>query len=776
MKINCILLYNYIRNINIIDFILSVKTQRIFIPVFDTNFSDFYNNNMNIKIKAIFIEEKDKEKSLENLNNSLKLISKDILDYTKKNKNHIIDYIHFEKKEFEKGYFYLINNKREENKEKIVINYEIKEPIIISYYFNEDLDDYSETCTNKDLYFFMRTKIYSIEVFIHWIFYFLNYSSIFGNFGFNKFLENELIIINNKINQRNIKYILNLFWNHCKFKDVNFNIDEFFKNYKDMISLYFEKTSLDSREPRGESCLYWIHLEMQKLFFNSIYPILFFNYNLYSFYKDIKRMDSLFGYKNDIKPEIIIDLLKQKGFYIPEHLKKSLNLKQFVQEITNEGPIFYYEKYVDFTELINSIKKSKFHNNDNLNSLFQTRAINYIINGDSLIHIFIEELIKLISNIDRNYLNDLRDLKIKVYNKNEVTSNLNTSRITNSQNENKEIRKIVLNSLNSEKKLKNKPKKLKLKLKVDKDKMPLKENYNDEKDLFKKLKEEKIYENNAIHYKFQGIPIIGYGGYIPKSHLFYGITESKMIKIITAEGFFCKDAISETQNNILKRNLSRKNIEKITINCGEQLPLSKRESNNRNKKYLISTINNYKTKFDFSFDENYIKENKKRGKKSIYKICQEFKELKKIAIDNKIDKIIKNAFYDSKDNFLNYFSDYYNISDTNRHLYSKKIFNNKKEELPNIFDSLFSIRKVGYTIELIQNDISELLIPYLEESKFELLVNHVFQPKTKNDIPNNWKNLLSLTNIYPIFGLNKLSQDNGKEEDIVGMIKLNKNY
>ncbi len=105
-----------------------------------------------------------------------------------------------------------------------------------------------------------------------------------------------------------------------------------------------------------------------------------------------------------------------------------------------------------------------------------------------------------------------------------------------------------------------------------------------------------------------------------------------------------------------------------------------------------------------------------------------------------------------------------------RHYYNKK-----KEKIHNVFDSLFSIRKVGYIIEIMQNDISEILSPAMEEEDFTKLINQAFEPKTEIEIPENWKNLLSLSNIYPSFGLDQLLEDNTIDE-YLGMIKLHKNY
>ena len=411
----------------------------------------------------------------------------------------------------------------------------------------------------------------------------------------------------------------------------------------------------------------------------------------------MKFCDSFYGYKNVIKSDIIIDLLKQKGYYIPRSLEKSENLKKFVDEISNEGPIFNYEDYVDFTELIEAIKKSRFHNDNNLNTLFQIRAINYIINGDSLIHILIHEIIKLISNIDSTKLKNLF-FYIKVYNENDITSSLNTSRIVTSNNENNNFIKNQdehLNSKNIEikdpfKNSKKQVKKFKLKLKSDITKKPLKSDNN--KNI---IINKDIYNNKEITYRFHGLPIYGYKGYIPQQKFFYSISNSKIMKIVYNNGLYLTNLEKEKNENILKR---RKNMEKIIIDC-EERPLIKKDIK---KRFIITQRNNIINNIDYS----------------------------------------------------------YNI---------------KKIDFPNIFDSLFSIRKIGSNIEVIQNDISELLKPYLEKEKFELLANYNFPSKTITDLPESWKNYLNLTNIYPSFGLNKLQEDNTKDGN-VGIIKLHKGY
>ena len=236
--------------------------------------------------------------------------------------------------------------------------------------------------------------------------------------------------------------------------------------------------------------------------------------------------------------------------------------------------------------------------------------------------------------------------------------------------------------------------------------------------------------------------------------------------------------------------------------------------------------------------------NKNKGKKSLYTISKEYKEIKKLYLDSSIEKIIKNAFYKTNDNietnnyiyycgpilthnynfantliwgndkkenrknnfkykskdernsekkinkyfflkrerhFINESYNNYNVI-YNEHLLTnffdsnhKRYYKKNDNKFPNVFDSLFSIRKVGINIEVTQHDISEILEPYLEENKFKELVNHVYPSKQKNDLPENWKKQLSLTNLYPTFGLNKLQEIDTRESDL-GMIKLHKEY
>ena len=724
LKLNCIALYNFVRRIPTFDpkeCFIDYDYLYNYYNRYDRYDYDYYSRK---RINFLFKEEKDKNKSLEILKTSLKIISKDFIEY-------LDDY---SEKFTEVGHHLCLYN----------------EPVNIPYYYNDDKGDYVETCTNLDLYFFITMKISSI----YWF--------IYCNLRFEG--ENsELITTLKNINNKNINYIINKYWNHCKFNKKIFNIDEFFEKYKNIMSLYFVNTSLDILEPNPQACIDYIHLEMEKVFFNEIYPLLYFNYNLYSFYKDIKIMDSLYGYKNVIKSDIIIKLLKQKGYYIPNNLEKSINLKRFVKEICNKGPIFLYETYFDFTELINAIKKAKFHNKENLNSLFKIRAINYIINGDSLIHIFIDELVKLLSKIDRKELKKIKNISFKIYDKSGISSRLNSSRTLNIQKENN-TKKIDESKANKNKDIFKNTKKAILKLKTDKN---------------KKKNRENIYDNKEKKYKFPGLPICGYQGYIPKKKYFPGISVCKIMKLISNDGLYWNDSSKEKENNLLKKKSIKKNDEKLTINSQKQ-SLSKKDLYYKIKKKsnVVDLLNNKKHTFNFSLDDDFINNKKHIGKKSVYKILKRMEncELKESILNNTMNKIIKQEFCTKNKNFEDSTFCILLGKDLKRcHYYSKRHYQNKKEKLPNVFDSLFSIRKVGFIIELIQNDISEILNPYLKDEDFEKLINQSFQSKTKDEIPENWQKLLSLTNLYPAFGLNNLLDDKTTEE-YLGMVKLNKNY
>ena len=63
----------------------------------------------------------------------------------------------------------------------------------------------------------------------------------------------------------------------------------------------------------------------------------------------------------------------------------------------------------------------------------------------------------------------------------------------------------------------------------------------------------------------------------------------------------------------------------------------------------------------------------------------------------------------------------------------------------------------------------------IKDNKFKSLINYPFPVKTKEDLPENWKELLNLNNIYLAFSLIKTKEEN-IENGEVGIIKLHKGY
>ena len=150
---------------------------------------------------------------------------------------------------------------------------------------------------------------------------------------------------------------------------------------KSVISSYLEKTLENILEPNYDNFINYVQLQQKKFFYNYLYPILSFNFNLYYFYKDIRYLNSFDKH-----------LIKQK-------CKKTRD--------------FIYHNYIDFSELIKAIKSTRFHSNENLNILFHTKAINYIINSSSLISLFIHSLLDILS-LDDNKKKNIINYKFKI--------------------------------------------------------------------------------------------------------------------------------------------------------------------------------------------------------------------------------------------------------------------------------------------------------------------------------------------------------------------------
>ena len=490
-----------------------------------------------------------------------------------------------------------------------------------------------------------------------------------------------------------IKFIFKLFWPFFKGIGSNYNSrnfrdnvnKEFFKKFKNAISLYFKLTTLDTLEPRLQSFLNWIKIEFFKFFYQNLYPIILFNYSLFPYYDDIRLFDSYYGYKNSIWPGIILNLLNNNGYYIPKYCEKNKNLIKFAKYLRKSGQIFEYVNYIDLGKICESIRNTRFHDDDNLNSLFHLRAINYILNGDSLLNIFINDLIK-----NKNF----SIYRIIVIDEKKKKDNLNSSKMSfSSNNDNNNI------SFSQRSKTKG----TKYKLKLDDKKVLFKKNSNKSQiDLFdeksennKKNKMIINYDKKMRNYKFSGKPIIGYSGYIPYKDNICGKPFEEIVNIMINNNLYLKYQYPK----------DIKKIEKEIIFNDENLSKKK-----------INIIKNHNNNLKLYIDELYF-EKRKKGKK-LFKVY-----------DNDIITQI-------------YQCDYFGKDSKKKVKFSKKRYKRNNEEYPNVFDALFSIKSIGNTIEIIQHDISKLLSPYKEKEKFKSLMNHVFPTKTQKDIPENWKFLL----------------------------------
>ena len=269
----------------------------------------------------------------------------------------------------------------------------------------------------------------------------------------------ELNNLKESISLKNISLIFNQSTTIFEINIVN-DIFETFKpllGFEDIFNSYLKRSS--------EYCFYgcqnYLQYEIKRIIFNYIFPSLSFNYYL-------------------------------SGFCQNTSYQK-------------------YNNYIDFSNIINEIKNTKYHDNDNLNSLFQIKAINYIINGDSFFHIFLRELYNTI------YKKNNKHVLLK---KNNINAKFKFQLINGKKyNENDSIKIQNKNSLNSEtsslRSSTKKNKKIKYKLKTV--------NTNEDK------------QNNKIFYsiislnqfKRKNVPNSSFVGYIPGSQFSLGQSVEK---------------------------------------------------------------------------------------------------------------------------------------------------------------------------------------------------------------------------------------------------------
>jgi len=353
-------------------------------------------------------------------------------------------------------------------------NYNNLPEITISYYLDKDKKDYVETSSGQELTEFVKDKCRALEL-------------------FNTY--NDLSMINKAINDKDIIYFYKLVFSYefiyKKYENI-FNefkplFEPIFEENKNFIYVYIKETAAIRNEPNHDNCLSLIKYKFQSFFSNYIYPCLLFNNRI---------------------------IISYEG--LDEYLRRSFDIL-----------------YINFNEIIKSIKKTKYHKNKKLNELFKIRAINYVINGDSTVHLHIEELYKYIQNNKKGVIsdtfvvkvvdgqkvkNDFKNLKINLENsiyKNDVSidapnSTINSIKINNNNNKTK--------------------KKLKLKLKS-------KINLINEPIYFS------IYQDNI--YKRENIPSCNYEGYVPSMDFIVGKSKGEIINEIFGNEYIKRERIVE---------------------------------------------------------------------------------------------------------------------------------------------------------------------------------------------------------------------------------------
>ena len=267
-----------------------------------------------------------------------------------------------------------INNKK--------LQFKCNKPVLFSYYFNEEKNDMVETTTNLNLIFFIKNKLCSINSFVDYcIKNKINKEILLPDRGDIVQIIHSFCFFPKEYSSSSY-YYKNDFLN-IKIENINLKIPEKLLFDKNVISSYLNKTSQNILEPNYSNLIASHTKDLKRLYYDNIYPIIIFNCNISEYFN-----------------------------YFTLYDKKQNKLKNAKVD---------YKNYVDFSELINSINNTQFHNDKKLNSLFHVRAINYIINSEnSLIFIFLNLLFDIIS---KNYLSKVNlkkiKFKIKVINKTE---------------------------------------------------------------------------------------------------------------------------------------------------------------------------------------------------------------------------------------------------------------------------------------------------------------------------------------------------------------------
>ena len=221
--------------------------------------------------------------------------------------------------------------------------------IPIYFYFNEEKEIFVEVVTEQ--YPYQRTKEKFIEDFIK------KYYEYKTKIEFNTNSENKL---KNKFYNKLAEFITNFTEIKIDNKNIEFfkkEFEPFYQKYINYIQSFFNNI-LEVKiypEPSYENFELDLMSQFKNYFHIYLYPAIIFNRNL--------------------------------GIYL-----NNLSCYMDYEKINND------EIYINFGELIKNIENTKYHEKLELDALFKQKAINYIINGNSNINYFIQELYTIIYN------------------------------------------------------------------------------------------------------------------------------------------------------------------------------------------------------------------------------------------------------------------------------------------------------------------------------------------------------------------------------------------
>ena len=375
------------------------------------------------------------------------------------------------------------NNYNEYDNNGYEQNQNYKNQISINFYFNIEKEEFVESSSDINLLHFIENKIDNIYKFIY---YNNNYSIRFGDIQFFNLIKENI--------SYNINEIFSIVSDLYKFDKNNNNkilniCSPYFQNNNNLICLYLRNTADNCYQPNIIDCVNFIRSEINKLFFTYLFPCLSFD--------------------------------------------KSIN------ELSNDTNLrgLNYNEYIDYSIIINEIKNTKFHNSDKLNALFQIRAIYYIINGDSSIRIFFDELyINKYRKANEKYLNE------NIFKRNKINEKYQITIVQGKKYSNSDFKELI-SQCNIDNKSECSEKKNE-KIKSDNDKKLLKPTNNKNKKIKYVLKSQTTIFYSIIslnNFRRQNdIPFV-YGGHIPNNKFCVGCSTNQNANRVFNNKIIIKD-------------------------------------------------------------------------------------------------------------------------------------------------------------------------------------------------------------------------------------------